>query len=619
MKKLIFTITLFASCFFKTQAQSVLTTQSFDTAVFPPTGWAIKQPVLATPVWARRTNGANGTVVVCATHSGAGLARFTSRAVINGYTQNLISKKVDYTNRGTGVASINFWMYRDTVLQANPDSLTVFINTTDSFNTSAVRLGAVARNKNLLLPDTQAVVGWYLYSFTVPTTFNTANNYFIFKGTSNTPTVNQGANIFIDDVSYLEYPPICTGTPNVGTVVAPSLLCNGGGNANLALTTSIANAGGITYNWQQAATASGPWTSFSTAGNTASIAATATTFIQCVANCSYSGLTYTTPVATINVSTDTLPIVTLLAKPQTICNGSSGAIIAAGSYNYTWAPVAQYVSASGDSIHIAPIANSQYTVTATNASGCSTVTGINIIVSNGPNTNITAFPNDSICKGDSIVLNSVQGNTNGLTYAWSNGVTTRRDTLVLNASASYTVVVTNAAGCTRADTINITVMPDVISGFNYTNAVGANALAFTNTSTNATAYTWYFGNGDSSTMASPTATYTVSGVYTITQVAKGFCGADSTVKVILVAPEGLGNKTISTVNVYPNPTSGDIIYCTITTTDKNATAYIYDMTGKLVLTQKVISSTPNQINISALTKGIYTLKINGVATKITKQ
>jgi hypothetical protein len=619
MKKLLLLITLFVFTILKTQAQSILTTQSFDTAIFPPAGWAIKQPVLATPVWVRRTNGSNGTAVVCATHSGAGLARFNSRVVINGYTQNLISKKVDYTNRGTSSATLEFWMYRDTVLQANIDSLTVYISTTDSFNTSAVRLGAIARNKNIMLPDTQAVVGWYLYSFTVPTSFNTANNYFIFKGTSNTPTVNQGANIFIDDVSYLEYPPICTGTPNIGTVVAPSLLCNGGGNANLALTTSIANAGGITYNWQQAATASGPWTSFSTAGNTASIALSATTFIQCVASCSYSGLNYTTPVATVTVSSDTIPVVTLLAKPQVICNGSNGAILANGSYNYTWAPMVQYTSASGDSINITPTANTQYTVTATNASGCSTVTGININVSNGPNTSITALPNDSICKGDIVVLNSVQGNTNGLTYAWSDGVTTRRDTLVLNASASYTVVVTNAAGCTRADTIDIAVMPDVVSGFNYANVAGAIALTFTNTAVNATSYTWYFGNGDTSNSINPTATYTVSGVYTVTQVAKGFCGADSTVKVILVAPESISNNTISRVNIYPNPTIGDILYCTINTTEKNTATHIYDMTGKLVLSPVLISNTPTQINISTLTKGIYTLKINGAVIKITKQ
>jgi hypothetical protein len=619
MKKLFFAITLLVSCFLKSKAQSILTTQSFDSVTFAPSGWAIKQPVLANPVWVRRTDGRNGTAIVCNTHSGAGLARYSSRATTNGYTQNLVTQRVDYVNRGTLPANISFWMYRDTALIANVDSMTVYINTTDSLDINAVRLGAVARHKSISLPDTQAVSGWYLYSFTVPATFNTATNYFIFKGTSHTAIVNQGANIFIDDVSYLEYPPICSGIPNVGSVIAPTLLCNGGGITNISLSTSIANAGGITYNWQQASNANGPWTSFSTAGNTASASLTSNTFIQCVASCSYSGLTYTTPTSSVNVSADTLPIVSFIATPQTICVGASSDIKASGSVNYAWAPAVQFSSTAGDSVNVAPTTTTQYTVTATNASGCSTVTGINIIVSNGPNANITAFPNDSVCNGVLVVLNSVQGNTNGLTYAWSDGVTTRRDSVTLNASTSYSVTVTNAAGCTRTATIFITLMPDVVSGFTYSLAGGSKTVLCTDASSNGTAYTWYFGNGDSSNVQSPSVTYATGGTYNITQVVKGFCGADTTIKTIILTPESLENKVVASVNIYPNPASNNILYCETSALSNSTQVVILDITGKKLITQLLKPNTKNAIDISTLSKGIYTLLINGNATKITKQ
>ena len=54
---------------------------------------------------------------------------------------------------------------------------------------------------------------------------------------------------------------------------------------------------------------------------------------------------------------------------------------------------------------------------------------------------------------------------------------------------------------------------------------------FQNTSTNATNYTWNFGDGGTSTDVSPSHTYTADGVYTVTLVADaGACGSDEEIK-----------------------------------------------------------------------------------------
>ncbi|QLH44603.1 MAG: hypothetical protein HWD58_02655 [Bacteroidota bacterium] len=81
------------------QAQVVSVSESFDATAFAPAGWAIKANLGNQNIWVRRTNGTNGTQVVCNTHSGAGLARFTSRTVAAGTTQLLITPVVDYSNR----------------------------------------------------------------------------------------------------------------------------------------------------------------------------------------------------------------------------------------------------------------------------------------------------------------------------------------------------------------------------------------------------------------------------------------------------------------------------------------------------------------------------------------
>jgi PKD repeat protein len=56
-------------------------------------------------------------------------------------------------------------------------------------------------------------------------------------------------------------------------------------------------------------------------------------------------------------------------------------------------------------------------------------------------------------------------------------------------------------------------------------------VQFDNTSTGATSYLWYFGDGDSSSAVSPSHTYTVAGVYTVTLIATAPGCSDSVVQV----------------------------------------------------------------------------------------
>ena len=67
-----------------------------------------------------------------------------------------------------------------------------------------------------------------------------------------------------------------------------------------------------------------------------------------------------------------------------------------------------------------------------------------------------------------------------------------------------------------------------------TNVLVGEEIQFTNTSANATSYSWSFGDGTTSTEASPKKTYTATGVFTVTCVANGAGGTNSSTLDITV-------------------------------------------------------------------------------------
>lgn len=603
--------TAIAVCFsVVAQAQVVSVSESFDATAFAPAGWAIKADLGNQNIWVRRTNGTNGTQVVCNTHSGAGLARFTSRTVAAGTTQLLITPVVDYSNRGSNAANFSLWMFRDSLMATNPDSLCIYVNTTDTLSASAVKLGTIARNRSVSLPDTQSVNGWYQYTFAVPATFNTGINYFILEGHAETQTAGSGANIFVDDINYDTYPVVCSGTPNAGAVLSnASILCGGSGSAALSLSNTLSGLG-ITYDWQSAASASGPWTSL---GQNAATATTGTisttTYYQCIVHCTQSGLSDTTPVYTLAVSTNPVPTISISASSNVVCNGDTAQLIASGATTYTWLPGTSSTTVNGDTAWVAPTAATQYTVTGTDGSGCSATATVNLNVSNGPNVSISANPSDTVCSGQQVILNSIQGgNTNGFTYLWSDGITTRRDTILASATAVYSVLVTNASGCSNSDTITIVVNPATVGNFGYVQ--NGNTITLTDSTQNSTAWAWDFGDGNQSTNQNPVYTYSTAGNFTITLIVTGPCGNDTVTKAIGIWPESVQSLSLSAIQLYPNPATSNVVISALHSGDLLQEVQLFDMHGRSLWSQKALNSSQFSIQTGHLSKGQYLIKTN---------
>ncbi|MFC2113967.1 PKD domain-containing protein [Bacteroidota bacterium] len=84
-------------------------------------------------------------------------------------------------------------------------------------------------------------------------------------------------------------------------------------------------------------------------------------------------------------------------------------------------------------------------------------------------------------------------------------------------------------------------------------------LTFSDQTTDAFTYTWYFGDGNSSTEAEPMHRYDDGGTYDVKLVVKNGCGADSVSKTINVTNSIVENGQEARIAIYPNPNSGNFL------------------------------------------------------------
>lgn len=597
----------------------IVNTESFDAVTFPPTGWTLDTPVGVGgnpgDIWVRRTNATFPPIA--AAHTGAGMARFSCHSYSGLSTQAMFTPVIDYSGvTVTDTATLSFWMYRDTGLVNSIDSLTLLVNTTASL-TGATRLGAIARLASINLPDTVSINGWYFYSFDVPQTFNTASNYLIFSGTG-----HSGNHIFIDDVQWTSYPPQCAGTPTIGTVTAnPLLICGGSGTSTFTLTGQTSGASGITTVWQSSSTATGPWTDVSNNATSYTTGIlTSTTYFRCYISCSNSASADTSAVFTINVSPDPLPVLTVAPNGgAAFCNGGDAVILSvSGATTYTWSPSTGLDNSTGDLVFASPTANTVYTVTGSDSSGCSASATVNITVANGPNVNPTSSA-DTVCTGSTVTLNAGAGGGGGggNTYTWNPGAVNGNNAQVNpTTTTTYTLTATsNFSGCSTIDSsVIIIVTQDVTANFGYT--MNGNTVLFHDSSNNASSWSWNFGDGNGSSNQNPIYTYSGTGVYTVTLiVTSAGCPGGDTIQIQLsVFPNGMNELNISNnLLAYSNPATENILNLNFEIVNPNAELRIVNALGQVVYkneySSKQKSHIAETIDIQKLAFGVYEISL----------
>jgi hypothetical protein len=101
--------------------------------------------------------------------------------------------------------------------------------------------------------------------------------------------------------------------------------------------------------------------------------------------------------------------------------------------------------------------------------------------------------------------------------------------------------------------------PAPTANFTYAGeGLAPSTVTFTNSSTNATSYSWDFGDNSTSTLTNPTHTYRVGGVFTVKLTATGAGGTNSTSKTVnITAPTKYTITKITLDSVPFKDTSGN--------------------------------------------------------------
>jgi hypothetical protein len=145
---------------------------------------------------------------------------------------------------------------------------------------------------------------------------------------------------------------------------------------------------------------------------------------------------------------DALSLAAANTTPATCYTGSDGSIFinvqgGAGSYTYLWSDPAGQSTATASGL-----SRGDYTVTATDANGC-TLSSDFSITSLGPQIFITPVVANTSCEGaaNATVTLNVSGGAGGFSYAWSGGQS--GNVLTSVGAGSYSVTATDATGCTE--------------------------------------------------------------------------------------------------------------------------------------------------------------------------
>ncbi len=227
------------------------------------------------------------------------------------------------------------------------------------------------------------------------------------------------------------------------------------------------------------------------------------------------------------------------------------------SWSWKFGDPASGVSSAPDPAYTYAMAGAySVTLTLTSNNGCvGSVVDTVIVI---PSPVLTVSAGGSICAGSSVTLSAA----GAVTYLWSPfvGCATCQST---NASptvtTTYTVIGTNAAGCSSSAAIVVHVI-NASAAFTYSGVCSGNTIAFTDESTGGiVSWNWNFGNGATSTLQNPTHTFATDGMYNVSETVTSDSGCTATVS--------------SPVGVYPGngfDLTGSLQVCVDTPSVSNA-------------------------------------------------
>ncbi len=267
------------------------------------------------------------------------------------------------------------------------------------------------------------------------------------------------------------------------------------------------------------------------------------------------------------------------SAPQLTCSISSITLSSSPSSGLTY----QWSDGSGSNTYVVNSIGT-YTVTATNANGCTAVASIVIGADNSSATaNIYPKNNQLTCIKTTVTLKA----TGGTSYVWSDGSTSTN--LLVSTAGTYSVTATNANGCSGTASVTVTEDKTVpAANIASTNTeLNCNNPTSTLTATGGNTYLWSNGN------INPSITVSTGGTYSVTATGSNGCTA--------VASETIIEDKIA-------PTASISVDNAILTCENPSATLTIVGTGGVTYTW---NNGSGSYEITVTTGGIYTVTVTG--------
>lgn len=384
--------------------------------------------------------------------------------------------------------------------------------------------------------------------------------------------------------------------PVMAIAPASATTCIGG-------SVSFTASGAATYTWNAS-----PTETTSTFSNTptANITHTVvgTTSQGCVGN------------ATVALVANPLPTLSIAPASITLCAQSPATFTASGADTYTWNSVSQ-----GSTANFFHLNNTTHTVVGTNSLGCSSNATVGVTT--------LALPVVSIAPSlTTVCVNSTANFTasGAITYTWYNASTNSVIAITPSTTGSYSVVGTDANGCSSSGSAVILTnpLPIVSASINTPSVCPSRTVGLS--ASGASTYSWITLGAGASIVNSPS----VSTTYTVVGTSTAGCSSSANVSVFVFALPSLTvtpasptlclnqttTLTASGANSYTwsNATSGNTLEVTSTS---NETFTLTGVNAQGCINSKTVPVVVNQLPNLTVLPGLSNVICSGETTTLT--
>jgi gliding motility-associated-like protein len=444
--------------------------------------------------------------------------------------------------------------------------------------------------------------GGATYSWTGPNSFSSS-----LQNPSIVTTTSASAGVYSVTIT-MPGGSVCNATTTVtinpGPAVdagLPATICTGG-------SVQLNASGGTSYSWSPAAGLSNASIANPVASPTATTSYTVT--VGTGSGCSGTDVVTVSVVTQLNANA---------GADLTICQGQNAQLNGSGGTVYQWTPATGLSSAAISNPVASPSVTTSYSLVVSASGGCPNDTDV-VVVTVNPSFSITVSANDTVCSGEAGTVFAGGANS----YLWLPGGSTN-DTLTIAPVASQTYSVIGTSGlCSDTQQVAIIVAP--VSNANFSNSdqgeLGDYTVTFTNSSANAVAYLWDFGDGDTSSASDPAHLYAGTGTYTVCLTAyNNFMCADTYCSEVELKPDW----TVYIPNTFtPNEDGLNDVFYVYGTSIEKFELFIFDRWGNTIYHSTEMSEGWNgKVNNKAvdyvqIDTYVYRVKLTDVVGKVHK-